>query len=454
MGDAANLRLDGASVLLLSDDALGLSLLRLVLEKAGCKVSSVGSTAALRARLSQQPPDALLFDTLSPTDEIFALCEEVKRSPGASSYPVIFISSSQDAGAKVRCFDCGGDDYVTKPFQPSELAARLEHHLRRSRRQQSLEREKAELALRVERHTSDPAHPLPQELMGESLEGQTLEGRYRLLQRLGSGGFGVVYAAEHLLLKRRVAIKVLRSLHPERARSQIERFQREGVSASLVKHPNTVALIDSGVARGRFPYLVMELLDGHTLAEEQRRCSQLSVARSLRIIEPICAVLVLAHATGIIHRDIKPENVFLHHEGAVEVVKVLDFGIASLRGPEFEALPTLTMPELMLGTPQYMAPERMLGKEYDGRADVYSLAMMHYEMLCGRLPFPTAESNQITTILNQLSHPPTPPEQYRPDIPEPVASLLLAGLEREPERRPDALEYQRRVAACLQNDAC
>lgn len=445
MGDAANLRLHGASVLLLSDDSLGRSLLRLVLEKAGCKLSSFGAAAALLARIAQQPPDVLLFDTLAPTDELFGLCEEIKRRTVSASFPIIFISGSQDAGAKVRCFDCGGDDYITKPFHPSELAARLEHHLRRSRRQQSLEREKAELVRRIDLHASDPAHQLPLELLGEALEGQLLDDRYRLLKKLGSGGFGVVYEAEHLSLKSRVAVKVLRSLHPKKAQSQVERFQREGLSAALIKHPNAVAVLDAGVARSRFPYLVMELLVGHTLAEEQLRCPLPSVLRSLQIIEPVCDVLALAHATGIIHRDIKPENVFLHRTDGVERVKVLDFGIASLRGPEFEALPALTVPELMLGTPQYMAPERMLGKDYDGRADVYGVAVMHYQMLCNRLPFPTAEVNQITSILNQLSQPPTPPERYRPDIPGPVSALLLAGLEREPEQRPDAREYQRRI---------
>jgi DNA-binding response OmpR family regulator len=450
MGDAANLHLDGAFVLLLSDDSLSWSLLRLVLEKVGCKLSSVGSAAALRARVAQQLPDLLLLDTLAPTDELFGLCEEIKRSLVSASLPVIFISSSQDPGAKVRCFDCGADDYVTKPFHPSELAARLEQHLRRSRRQQSLEREKAELVRRIDLHTSDPAYQLPLELMGEALEGQTLDGRYRLLKRLGSGGFGVVYEAEHLALKRRVAVKVVRSLHPQKAQSQIERFQREGLSATLVKHPNAVAVLDAGVARGRFPYLVMELLLGHTLADEQRRCPLLPVLRSLQIIEPVCEVLALAHATGIIHRDIKPENIFLHRAGEREVVKVLDFGIASLRGPEFEALPALTVPDLMLGTPHYMAPERLLGKEFDGRADIYGIAVTHYQMLCGRLPFPTVDANQITSILNQLSQPPTPPEQYRPDIPGPVASLLLAGLEKDPERRPDAREYKHRIQQYLQ----
>src|SRR5262249_36060406 len=155
-----------------------------------------------------------------------------------------------------------------------------------------------------------------------------------------------------------------------------------------VNHPNAVSVLDSGVSAEGIAYLVMELLEGRSLTEELREKGVLPPARCAEILMPVCDVLTKAHASGIVHRDIKPDNIYLNRTAVGEVVKVVDFGIAKLMddtgGQNNESL---TVTGGLLGTPTYMAPERLENKPYDGKADVYSLGIMLYRMLAGRVPF-------------------------------------------------------------------
>jgi serine/threonine protein kinase len=204
-------------------------------------------------------------------------------------------------------------------------------------------------------------------------------GRHLLRRVIGAGGMGTVYEAEHVLLEKRVAIKVLKpeiAAHPELRK----RFVREGLAASRVRHPHVVDVTDAAEENGR-AYLVMELLEGHGLDAELRRRGKLDVSRACEIILPICSALADAHGVGVVHRDMKPENVVLIPSLGRIAPKVVDFGISDLVGASSGDA------GVVLGTPHYMAPEQARGEHVDGRADQYAVAVMLFEMVTGALPY-------------------------------------------------------------------
>ena len=236
---------------------------------------------------------------------------------------------------------------------------------------------------------------------GEVLEGDpasivdtVLDGQYQMEALLGKGGMGAVYQARHILLGDRVAIKVL----PPEVRTNAEwlrRFRREGQAARRFRHPNSVTVYDLRTAADGTIYMVMEYVEGHTLDAELKKRGRLTAAEAFEILTPIMSVLDTAHSMGVVHRDLKPENIMIGtpsgNGGAV--VKLLDLGIAKMReiaGVESGGNTALTMAGQVLGTPYYMSPEqwgeipRDENLEIDGRADIYSLGLVFYEMIAGR----------------------------------------------------------------------
>ncbi|MBX7224048.1 MAG: PAS domain S-box protein [Blastocatellia bacterium] len=279
--------------------------------------------------------------------------------------------------------------------------------------------------------------------LAEALPGTVLDGKYRLDDKIGSGGFGAVFRATHLALNTKVAIKVFRPRSGDGTAEDVERFRREGMSACRVQHPNAIAVLDSGISTEGIAYLVMELLVGDTVARELRRIRQLSLERCARIVEAVCAVLTEAHRIGIIHRDIKPDNIFLHrtHEG--EVVKVVDFGIAKFVDDSAGlTINNLTATGSLVGTPTYMAPECLRCETVGPAADVYSVAIMVYEMLCGRAPFvPNSKAGYVDVMVKQLNEAPPPLTSFNPNIPLPVEAVVLAALCKDPAKRPTAAQF-------------
>ena len=335
---------------------------------------------------------------------------------------------------------------VTKkptPIQDEKALARIAQQVEIRRLQAELAREKAELVRINQKLVAAQQQNVAMfSALTEVLPGLVLDGKYRLEEKIGSGGFGVVYRATQLGLARAVAVKVFRP--PEQAGQfdALWRFQREGVSACRVKHPNAVTVLDAGTSPQGVAYLVMELLDGPTLYTEMAQ-QQLSFARCLQIILPLCEVLIAAHAAGIVHRDIKPENILLHHPPGGEVVKVLDFGIAKLlRDEPHQGAQVVTGRNELVGTPTYMAPERLNGSEYDGRSDVYSTGILFYEMLAGQVPFQDREQGYFRVAFNHLHGRPTPLRTYRPDLSERLAELVLWALTRDPAQRPTAQQFR------------
>lgn len=275
----------------------------------------------------------------------------------------------------------------------------------------------------------------------EALPGTVLDGRYRLERKIGSGGYGAVYEATHLALNTSVAVKILQPRGGSVTPEELERFKREGISACRVQHPNAVNVLDFGISSNGFAYLVMEILHGVTLGQELKRCGRLSARRCLEIILPVASVLAEAHANNIVHRDIKPDNIFLHRPPTGEVVKLLDFGLAKLMG-EDGSHPEATR-GLIVGTPKYMPPERLSFLPYDGRADIYSLGVVTYEVLAGRPPFTAANGNVAALMTAHLQSAPPPLTAFAPDVPPILEAVTMRMLHKVPAARPTAQEVVR-----------
>ena len=277
--------------------------------------------------------------------------------------------------------------------------------------------------------------------LAEALPGKVLDGKYQLKERIGAGGFGVVFRATHLVMRRPVAVKVFRPTPGNDSAHALERFRREAISACLVQHPNAVAVYDSGISAEQIPYLAMELLEGESLATLLAREKKLELGRCLLLVVPVCDALEVAHARGIVHRDVKPENVFLHRGTSGEVVKVVDFGIAALLNTAEASTVAnkLTATNVVVGTPAYVAPERVVGDAYDGRADVYSVGVMIYEMLTGHLPIEyRAGALGLAVFIRQATQAARPLSDWLPEVPDEIEALVMRVLSRDPSSRPTA----------------
>jgi eukaryotic-like serine/threonine-protein kinase len=270
--------------------------------------------------------------------------------------------------------------------------------------------------------------------------GRTIASRYRLIKKLGSGGMSVVYLARHEQIDRLSAIKILR---PELSRiaEHRERFLREARAVNRINHPNIVEITDVGESDG-YAFLVMEYVRGDSLLTQIQQ-GPMPWERSARIASQVASALARSHQTGVIHRDLKPENILLvkREEGraepnAIEHVKLTDFGIAKVMG---EA--NLTLNEQLFGTPGYIAPEYVGGLPIDGRADIYSLAVVLYEMVTGQLPF--EGRGQSDLLLKPLTSAPIPPSKRVKGLPPDLEALILRSLARDPDERPhDAFAFQ------------
>jgi serine/threonine-protein kinase len=284
------------------------------------------------------------------------------------------------------------------------------------------------------------------QLRSEAFEARQL-GQYRLTQLIGSGGMGEVYLAEHQLMKRPVAIKVIR---PNRANDPgaLARFEREVRSTSRLSHWNTIEIFDYGrTADGTF-YYVMEYLPGLSIAELVERHGPLPPERVVYLLRQTCDALGEAHSLCLIHRDIKPGNIFAAQRGGHhDVAKLLDFGLAKRMTSTTESI-QLTGEGSITGSPLYMSPEQATGEgEPDARSDIYSLGAVAYFMLTGRPPFPG--QNAIKVMIAHASEQVTPPSEHRPDIPSDLEAIVLRCLAKDPaERFQDASSLSDALASC------
>ncbi|MBL9002991.1 MAG: serine/threonine protein kinase [Myxococcales bacterium] len=304
---------------------------------------------------------------------------------------------------------------------------------------------------------------------GDDLLGAILGERYRIISAISKGGMGVVYRAQHIVLDKPVAVKVMLQTQDDGAH---QRFLQEAKLASLVHHPNIVEIFDFGVLTSNQPYLVMELLVGQTLADAIAQ-GPLSSRRVCNITAQVARGLAAVHEKGIVHRDLKPANIFLISQQPVagdaaamsssservvpeEQAKVVDFGIATLVAPDAtprqDSNPTparLTVPGMVMGTAEYMSPEQAQGHKTDHRADQYALGCIMYEMLTGQVPH--QGSTAAATMLKHLTDRPTPPSKVRPErnIPSALEGIVDRAMSLRPEDRFESMSALERELMLL-----
>jgi len=265
--------------------------------------------------------------------------------------------------------------------------------------------------------------------MSGSLQPGTVIGPYRITERIGRGGMATVFKAHHDALARYVAIKVLPDFLAEQEGFE-ERFQQEAVAIAHLRHPSILAVYDYGEEDGNH-YIVEEFVEGGTLSDRMGRVH--SLEETVSILSPIASALDYAHARGVLHRDVKPSNIMLTADGTPILG---DFGLAQMMGASDARL---TLTGMIVGTPEYMAPEQCAGQDIEATADVYSLAVVAYQMLTGQVPFTAATPAAV--IVAQMRAELPPPRSVNPNLSEASESALLKGLARQPaDRWPTAGE--------------
>jgi serine/threonine-protein kinase len=269
----------------------------------------------------------------------------------------------------------------------------------------------------------------------DPLIGVVLSDRYRILRKIGEGGMGCVYQAEHALIEKKVALKVLFQDLTRRP-DLVARFLQEAKSASRIGHENVIDISDFGQSPDGLVYIAMEYLDGQDLGKLLKAQKVLDWQRARPILMQITKALRAAHERGIIHRDMKPENIYLiQRDGRPDFVKVLDFGIAKVVNPDEAEGPRLTQTGMIFGTPEYMSPEQAQGSPPDHRVDVYAVGCIMYHLLTGAVPF--MADNFMGILTKHLLEAPVPLRQRRPDldIPADVEAICLRALEKDRDKR-------------------
>ncbi len=280
------------------------------------------------------------------------------------------------------------------------------------------------------------------------LVGTIIAERYHILKKLGEGGMGQVYLAEHVKMGRKSAVKVMNPIMVHDA-GAIGRFNREAANASRINHPNVAGIYDFGETPDGLVYLAMEFIEGQTLTSIVEARGALPAMRAAEITRQVAEALNVAHDMGIVHRDLKPDNIMItkDHDG-LDCVKVVDFGIAKASDSESQKV---TRTGMIVGTPEYMSPEQLGGERLDGRSDIYSLALVAFNMLTGHLPF-TGDTPQASMIM-RLTDRPRSLLEMKPDTtwPSEVQAVMDKALERDPSARyAKAREFGRALYAAIE----
>ena len=273
-----------------------------------------------------------------------------------------------------------------------------------------------------------------------NLEGKLLGNRYEIIEKIGSGGMATVYRAKDLVLKRFVAVKILRDEYTT-DNEFIKRFNTEAESAASLTHPNIVSVYDVG-KEGSLYYIVMELIKGKTLKEIIIEDGRMGWKWSVKIAKQIASALEIAHRNNIVHRDIKPHNIIITEDG---VAKVTDFGIAKAVSNS-----TITAFGTTIGSVHYFSPEHARGGYTDAKSDLYSLGVVIYEMVTGKVPFDA--DTPVSVALKHMQEKPVEPKELNPAIPQSLNDLIMKAMEKEPSMRYNtATEMIRDLDIILKN---
>jgi len=289
--------------------------------------------------------------------------------------------------------------------------------------------------------------PLVSSTEHKNLIGTTVSGRYRIEAIIAEGGMATLYRAQQLGMDRIVAIKVMLPAFNANSKA-VERFAQEGKLTARLTHPNIVSVYDIGFIGTNEPYLVMEYIDGQSLAEELRETGPPSLPVAMNILNQVLRGLEEAHSAGIVHRDLKPDNILLQRKpNRSDWVKIVDFGIANLT----DSSKRLTKVGAFIGTPSYMAPEQFKNKPLDIRVDLYSLGVVMFEILTGDVPF-DGESPDVIIMKHLMEEVPQL-SQLRADLPSSLDTVLKKAMAKEPHQRfQNALEFREALEACLKTN--
>ncbi len=438
-------------ILVAEDDQDSRTLIKRYLEGKGYAVVAVPSGDEALTTLMCEQFDLAVLDQMMPGLTGLEVLGKVRAA--GIGVPVIMATALANPEQIVKGLELGADDYVTKPFSPSVLAARIALRLRL----RPVTVTSPALGTRldgddgitatVEMPRSDvelegPA-PMPHAGAGKAAAGlpigTRIGGRYAITGVVSEGGFGVVYRARHLDLEQDVAIKVVRG---HLVRSSVEQFRREAQLACRVRHPNAVRVLDFGVLPEGAPFLVMELLEGPTLETVLQRSAPLPVARAITIMQAVLAALAATHRQELVHCDVKPSNIILRQIDGREVPTLCDFGIATeVKNAKDSATKGIA------GSAPYVAPERIEKQRYDGRVDVYACGMILYRALTGGFPFDPADLGNVMEW--HLSGERRRPSEWRPELSPAVDGAALRLLARDPNLRPTAEEAETMMASLV-----
>jgi len=294
-------------------------------------------------------------------------------------------------------------------------------------------------------HCPDDGAATTSSISGEPI----LDGRYQLEKRLGQGGMGVVFKARHIFLKTAHAIKIILPDLVGNDPNLVTRFRQEALAAAAIRHQNIIAVTDFGVVRGTMPFLVMEFVQGKSLQDIMAEEGAMSPLRAFELMQPICAGIAAAHRQGIVHRDLKPLNVMICDDLPMsEAVKILDFGLAKIKSGELLGSFIAAQTTGLMGSPFYMAPEQWSDEPPDARADVYSLGVMLYQMICGEVPF---KGSSIPSIMKKHLTSDVPSFASRGfDIPLQIENIVRHALEKEPaDRTASADDFSRELREAM-----
>lgn len=406
-------------VLVVDGDLEQLDSARRLLERYGYRVDEASTVQQAIAALSALRPDVVVIDPAIEHPEGAGMIEWTRNHPDLTHVAVILASATPVAESLLRRFGMTDADCVEKPFVEPAFGMCVQRHLTSDRRMVEPRAAGGSVDRGAELHTLPPAPPEHHVLLG---------GRYWVDALVGEGAIGKVFEATDVMLGRTVAVKVL-SRRSKRHPRHVRRLVREGRAAATLDHPNICRVFDLGWMEDGSPFVVMERLVGEPLSAFIRTDRALRFSAILTIVGDILAGLRAAHEKGVLHRDVKPDNVFLAIDSAgVSTVKLLDFGFARFLDASSES-----SQRLLLGTPFYMAPERLIGEGFDARTDLYATAVILHELITGRPAFCVDDFETLRKLVMERPFP--DPRLLRRDTPDFLAQIVAKGTHRDPDQR-------------------
>jgi|GEM_PF-3723396 len=392
----------GPSVLVADDDDGILRMLRALVRSWGFEaVTATNGVQALEVLLGPNAPSVAIVDWMMPGLSGLDVVRGLEAVPAERRPRVLLLTARGGVADLAEALAAGADDYVSKPFDPVVLKARLEAMFRRTG------------------EGGGAAFGL----------GTLVDGRYRLEERIGSGGMGAVFRATHTGLGTTVALKIVRTDRADLPQARA-RFEREARLAASISSPHVARVIDCGVTSTGHSYLVMEHLSGETLEQRLLARGPLEVAEAVEIVAGVAEGLEAAHRAGLVHRDVKPGNIFLARDGDLQTAKLIDFGLAKDVTPG--AAP-LTDHGEVIGTVGFMSPSQLLGEPITVDCDLWALAATAVAMLVGRSPFES--DNPSLTIVNTLQGETPRPTALRPGLEPDLDVWAQVAFSRQPHER-------------------